>query len=209
MGCGRPGGADGQLPGTRDDERELRQGHGATGGFRRARCPGQQPTLQAPQGLNPGLPPEGPVRSVEDRRDCDAGGSTACDNSDNLQAIAGPDLSVGELGRGDGLAVEFDDDAAWRQPLGTKELLQRTGQLRFHRLAVGDHGWHPLFTYAVRSGPWQVAGRAGGSGGRSFQLRRGTVPVGGLRRDQDAAGPAEGACPPVSSHRRAFSATVP
>jgi len=57
--------------------------------------------------------------------------STAGDDLDDFEAIAGVHGAACELGGGDSLAVMFDDDAAGQERLPQEELLDRTRQLRF------------------------------------------------------------------------------
>src|SRR5439155_26607 len=81
---------------------------------------------------------QGTKRDLPARRRKHIGRLTARDDLDDLQAVAGGELPLRELGRRDGLAIVLDDDAAREQALRDEERLDGAGERRRGGLAVGD-----------------------------------------------------------------------
>ena len=66
----------------------------------------------------------------------------ARDDFDDFEAIAGLELAVRKFGRGDGLAVVLDDDAAGHKVLGNQELVERARKVPLYLAAISDDEGH-------------------------------------------------------------------
>lgn len=103
------------------------------------------------------------------------GGSATGDDADDFEAVAGVEGAGGELGGGDGLAVEFDDDTTGEEAVGDEEGFEGERGLDRGGLAVGEDGGSGM---GVRHG-WMVVGWVGrgetvwgaGDGGGKIESR--------------------------------------
>src|SRR5688572_6985966 len=63
------------------------------------------------------------------------------DDADDFEAVARGKLARGEFGGRNGLTVVFDDDAAGKQVLGEKEIMQSAWEASCNGFAVGGDGF--------------------------------------------------------------------
>ncbi len=64
--------------------------------------------------------------------------STPGHDFDDFEAVAGSNLTLGKLGRSYCFAIVLHHHTAWEKILCLQELLERTRQLGFDSLAIGD-----------------------------------------------------------------------